>query len=314
MKVADYVWPVIGVSAAVFSGWLLFREIRTLSVEDLLDSFRAIDGLHWLLSGLSALVAYLALAAYDGLALRHLGRVLPWPYVAVTSFTTYALSHNIGASVFSGAMVRYRAYTARGLTGPEVGILVAFCSITFFIGIAVLTAAVLLLAPDIVARISPEADASVAIPAALLILALLGAYVLASLLHLRPLHLGPVRIVYPRPPIVALQFLVAPIEVIAAAAIIYFALPAEANPGFIVVLGIFVASFSAALLSHAPGGLGILELFFVLGLSEIPEADVLAALLIFRAFYLLIPFAISIGVVLIFERNQLKAVQAGRSG
>ncbi|HEX5932742.1 MAG TPA: UPF0104 family protein, partial [Pseudorhizobium sp.] len=73
------------------------------------------------------------------------------------------------------------------------------------------------------------------------------------------------------------------------------------------VLGIFLASFSAALISHAPGGLGVLELVFVMGLPDMDQADVIAALLVFRLFYLLIPFAIALAVIFVFERTQFRA-------
>ncbi len=39
-----------------------------------------------------------------------------------------------------------------------------------------------------------------------------------------------------------------------------------------------------------------------------PKTQVLAALLVFRLFYLLIPFFLSIFVVIVFERNRLKEV------
>src|SRR5690606_9638734 len=100
------------------------------------------------------------------------------------------------------------------------------------------------------------------------------------------------------------QLIIGPLELLAAAAIIYFALPEASNPGYWLVLGIFLASFSAALVSHAPGGLGILELMFLVALPDINQADVLAALFVFRLFYLLIPFALSIVVVVFFERLQ----------
>ena len=99
--------------------------------------------------------------------------------------------------------------------------------------------------------------------------------------------------------------MIAPLELIGAAGIIYFALPESGNPGFLIVLGIFVVSFSAALLSHAPGGLGVLELVFITGLSEMDPADVLAALLVFRLLYLIIPFVAALFMVLGFERTQL---------
>ncbi|MBJ7546391.1 UPF0104 family protein, partial [Pseudomonas sp. OA3] len=59
-------------------------------------------------------------------------------------------------------------------------------------------------------------------------------------------------------------------------------------------------------LSHAPGGLGVLEVTFLAALPEIPAADVLAALIVFRVFYLLLPFALSLLVVLGFEWTQWK--------
>ena len=90
-----------------------------------------------------------------------------------------------------------------------------------------------------------------------------------------------------------------------AAAIVYFALPEAGNPGFFIILGVFVAVFSAALISQAPGGLGIMELLFVKALPDIPKLDVLAAIVVFRLFYLLVPLAISAVIVILFERSQL---------
>lgn len=88
------------------------------------------------------------LALYDQLALRHLKRWIPFRFVLATSFTTYALSHNIGASVFSGAVVRYRAYTSKGLSVSDVALLIAFCSFTFALGVLIVSAVSLLVYPE----------------------------------------------------------------------------------------------------------------------------------------------------------------------
>jgi len=53
--------------------------------------------------------------------------------------------------------------------------------------------------------------------------------------------------------------------------------------------------------------LGWLELTFVAALPEVPTVDVLAALIVFRGFYLLLPFALAMIVVLIFEYGQWRA-------
>ena len=70
------------------------------------------------------------------------------------------------------------------------------------------------------------------------------------------------------------------------------------------------ASFSAARLSHAPGGLGVLELVFVTALPAVPRADVLAALLVFRLLYLIAPLCFGIIAVVIFERSRLAVTAA----
>ena len=101
--------------------------------------------------------------------------------------------------------------------------------------------------------------------------------------------------------------LAGPFELFGAAGIIYFALPAAANPGFAVVLGVFVASFSLALISHAPGGLGVLEIAFLKAMPDAPQANVVAALLVFRLLYLILPLIFALGVVLTFERRRWRA-------
>jgi uncharacterized membrane protein YbhN (UPF0104 family) len=98
--------------------------------------------------------------------------------------------------------------------------------------------------------------------------------------------------------------LVGPVELLGAAAIIYFVLPGAGNPGYFAVLGVFMVSFSIGLLSHAPGALGVFEVVFLTGLSDMDPVGVLAALLVFRLFYLIIPLLIGLGVVLYFEHSQ----------
>ena len=115
----EFVWPLIGFVAVIVSGYLLYRELRDISFVTVWASLAAIPPQRYLLAGLSTLVAYAALAWYDRIALLHLGvHHISWLFVSVCSFTTYALSHNIGASVFSGAMSGTRS--AGGATPTTV--------------------------------------------------------------------------------------------------------------------------------------------------------------------------------------------------
>ena len=75
------------------------------------------------------------------------------------------------------------------------------------------------------------------------------------------------------------------------------------------MLGVFLVSFSVAQISHAPGGLGVFEVVFLAGLSDMDPVGVLAALLVFRLFYLIIPLILGArrGAVL-----RTLAIQPGR--
>ncbi|GJD50447.1 hypothetical protein OPKNFCMD_3186 [Methylobacterium crusticola] len=316
-KIRDFIWPAIGLVAVVVSVYLLWHLLKGLSFADVEASLRAIPPHRYLLAIASTLVAYAALAWYDRIALLHLGvKGISWLFVSVCSFTTYALSHNIGASVFSGAVVRYRAYSSKGLSAPQIAVLVALCSFTFGLGTALLGGAVLVLKPDLLERLKDLLPPMLASPTTARIigaalLAFVALYVVGSILHFRPLTIRAFKIEYPRPRIMVRQLVAAPLELLGAAGIIYFALPEAGNPGFLVVLAVFLASFSVALVSHAPGGLGVFELVFITAMPDLPKTDVLAAVLIFRLFYLLLPFAMAIVVVLLFERGRLAAALRG---
>jgi uncharacterized membrane protein YbhN (UPF0104 family) len=263
-------------------------------------------------AGFSAIAAYLALAWYDRIALMHLDRLkgISWPYVAVCSFVTYALGHNLGASVLSGGLVRLRAYCAKGLKATEVAALVAMCSFTFLFGTLLLLGAVLLFEPELVlslANLIPRMVLPIWViqSAGVFLLLLCTLYVLGSWRTFKPFRLGTLDIVYPRLGIVGRQLIAAPMEIMAAAGIIYFVLPEASNPGYFVVLGAFVLSFSAALVSQAPGGLGVMEAVFLAIIDTVAPTNVIAALLIWRLLYLLLPLALSIPVILAFEHSKM---------
>ena len=302
----DLLWPALGLAAVGFAFWLLFRELRGLSAADIWQGLRAIPLTRYGLAAMATIGAYAALAWYDRIALLHLDRRISWLFISATSFTSYALSHNIGMSVISGAVVRYRAYSSKGLSLAEITVVVAFCSFTFVLGATLLGGLVLIADP----RVERHFDLPIWLGqvTGLGMLALVGLYIAGSLLRLPPLTLGNFRIVYPRLAITLRQIVAGPLELLGAAGIIYFALPDGVNPGFLLVLGVFLASFSVALLSHAPGGLGVLELVFLKALPDAPHAPLIAALVVFRLFYLILPLAVGIAFAVCFERRNLAAV------
>lgn len=333
-RLKKWFWPLLGLAAVIWSLDVLYNRLRLEAAADaaskvLLDKAGFFESLGiiasligsklsiipahaYLLAGCSTIVAYWALAWYDRIALIHLNREkgISWFYVTICSFTTYAISHNIGGSVFSGGMVRYRAYTAKGLSAAEVAVLVALCSFTFGFGTIMLMGLVFLFEPYIVTPLAPLANWMVMLVGA----GMLGfciLYSLGSWLKLKPLVIKGFKLEYPGLHVVWRQWLAAPMELLGAAGIIYFALPGEGNPGYFIVLGAFLLSFSAGLIVQVPGGIGVMEAVFLKVMPGMPAAEVFAALLVWRLFFLLIPLALSIPVVLLFEKAQLKAEKPG---
>ncbi|WP_254493445.1 YbhN family protein [Bartonella sp. B1099] len=306
MKIKQFIWPLIGILAMLISIRILYIKLSAISFTDVLERLSDLNAQHWLLACLCSLLAYAALAGYDRIALQHLGHKISWIFIAICSFTTYALSHNIGASVFSGAVVRYRAYKMKGLNGTEIAILVGFCSFTFVIGTILLLGIVLVLQPEIITLIHEGLPEWLGTTVGGILLSCIALYTFGSWLQLKPLRLGKkIQLSYPRLKIVIQQLLISPLELLGAAGIIYAVLPYNADIHFISVLGVFLASFTITLLSNAPaGGVGVLEALFITGMPHINPTDVIAALIVFRILYLIIPLIISLFVVAIFEAQQ----------
>lgn len=301
------IWPMVGIAAITVSFWLLAKELHGLSWDALWAGIKAIAVHNWLMIALCTLGCYLILAAYDTLALQHLKRKVNYSFVALCSLTTYALSHSLGASAFTGAVIRYRAYSSKGLSAAEVGILVTFCSLTFSLGVMILVGAVFLLTPALDSRFSDVLSPVMVRWVAWGLLALSVFYLIGSALRLPDLKIRTFKISYPCLPVALKQTLVAPVELLFAGGILYFALPPELNPGYPVILGVFVVAFTLALLSHAPGGLGVFELAVLTALPEFPPETVLAALLVFRLCYFIIPLVIGLATAAVFEHGQYRS-------
>lgn len=327
-RLKDFFWPMVGLVAVALSLKVLYAKLHAEAATDqaiaaLIENAGFFESLKlialqiagkikdnpmsdFVLAFAATLFAYWALAWYDRIALIHLRKEkgISWLYVTVCSFTTYAISHNIGASVFSGGMVRYRAYTAKGLSAADVAVLVALCSFTFAFGTILLGGLVLLYEPEILQPLAPVGIGTTRL-IGLAMVAFCVLYTIGSWLQFKPLVIRNFRLEYPGLHVVWRQWIAAPLELIGAAGIIYFAMPGANNPDFMLVLGAFLLSFSAGLLLQAPGGIGVMEFTFVKVMPGIPASDVLAALLVWRLLYLLLPLAISIPVVLGFERSKL---------
>ena len=88
-----------------------------------------------LLAALFVAAGYFTLTFYDLFALRTIGaNHIPYRIAALAGFTSYSIGHNVGASVFTGGAVRYRVYSAWGLTAIDVAKICFIAGLTFWLG------------------------------------------------------------------------------------------------------------------------------------------------------------------------------------
>jgi phosphatidylglycerol lysyltransferase len=79
-----------------------------------------------------AFLDYFILTGYDTLAIRYIGQKLKYTQIAFASFIGYAFGHN--ATVLGGSAARYRIYSSLGIGAFDIGRLVIFNTLTFWLG------------------------------------------------------------------------------------------------------------------------------------------------------------------------------------
>jgi len=103
----------VSLTIIVIAVVVLYRILRDIDIEELIDALEATDWRTLIAAGAFVAAGYITLTFYDLFALRTIGRTeIPYRVAALAGFTSYAVGHNVGASVFSGGAVRYRIYSA----------------------------------------------------------------------------------------------------------------------------------------------------------------------------------------------------------
>ena len=99
---------------------MLRRELSQFHLYDIVLAIRAIPATKVALAVLLTALNYAVLTFYDMLGFRYIGKTLSRARIAATSFIAYAFSNNLGFMALSGSAVRYRLYSAWGLSTFEI--------------------------------------------------------------------------------------------------------------------------------------------------------------------------------------------------
>jgi uncharacterized membrane protein YbhN (UPF0104 family) len=159
---------------------MLLREFGSLSAGDLAGGLSRIGWPSVAAMLLATLTAYLAVATYDGFALRYAGCPLGARRSALSSTSAYAISNVLGFAVITGNAVRFWLFERWGLGARHVAIAAIVSTVVCNIALAFLLGAALLLFPSFFSRVTGFGSAwsmAIGIPLALIAaaLALVGA-------------------------------------------------------------------------------------------------------------------------------------------
>jgi uncharacterized membrane protein YbhN (UPF0104 family) len=276
------------------AAWVLYRILRTIDVQELLDALRWTDWRDFWMAALFVAAGYLTLTFYDLFALRTIGRSeVPYWAAALGGFTSYSVGHNVGASVFTGGAVRYRIYSGWGLNAIEVAKLCFVAGLTFWLGNAAVLGLGILYAP-LAASAIDQLPAWLNRTAAVVDLMLLSFYVWWVWQRPRVVGRSGWSVTLPGGPLTLLQIGIGIIDLSFCALAMYMLMPEEPNISFVALAVIFVAATLLGFASHAPGGIGVFDAAMLVGLWQFDREDLLAGLLLFRLLYYVTPFAISL--------------------
>jgi phosphatidylglycerol lysyltransferase len=288
------IWStLLGVALFGLAVFVLHRLLGQYHWRDILERVHAIPNAKLLRAAFFTCAGYGCLTLYDALAVHFAGAKIPYPRVALISFMGYAIGHNVGLNSLSGGAVRYRAYTALGLSAKQIATIIAFGTLTFFLGAAVLLGFSLVSNAGMSSSVL-HVHPWLAITAGAVLLAGVAAYLWLVCTRHAPLKFRRVEIPVPKPRVAFAQIGISCLDMLCATSVLYSLLPREAAIGFVAFAGVYLLALAAGAVSNVPGGIGVFEFVLLLLMPAVPKDRLLGALVAYRAIYYFAPFAIAL--------------------
>jgi phosphatidylglycerol lysyltransferase len=285
--------PFFGVLLFALALWVLHHELRTYHSHDILRHLHELPARQVFLALSLTIISYLIMTGYDALALRYVRHPLSYGKTALASFIAYAFSNNMGFGMIAGGSVRYRLYSAWGLSTLEVTKVVAFCGLTLWLGFLTLGGVVFLIEPLRIPETLHLPFTSLHFAGGIF-LAVVGSYFLLGILRKRPLEIHHWEFNLPSTGLSLAQTALALVDWAIAGSVLYALFPVSfklSYPGF---LCIYLLAQVVGLASQVPGGLGVFETVMVLLLSPGVSASAsLGSLIAYRGIYYIFPLLIA---------------------
>jgi uncharacterized membrane protein YbhN (UPF0104 family) len=296
-------WKRLGIAASLliiaFAVTTLVRTLKGVDTGVILTALTEIRPGHIALAGLCVIGAFCTLTFYDFFALRTIGKKhVPYRIAALSSFASYTIGHNIGATVFTGGAIRFRIYSDYGLSAIDVAKICFLSGLTFWLGNTFVLGIGMAWHPW-------AASAMDQLPAAINRLIALGgiAAIVAYLVWLtvgdnrRELGQNGWKVVLPSARLTLVQILIGVVDLGFCAMAMYLLMPAQPDIDFVSLAVVFILATLLGFASHAPGSIGVFDAAMLVALPQFGREQLLATLVVFRILYFVIPFATAISIM-----------------
>ena len=296
-------WKRLGIAASlliiVFAVTTLVRTLKGVDTAIILTALTEIAPHRIGLAALCVVGAFCTLTFYDFFALRTIGKnQVPYRIAAMSSFTSYTIGHNIGATVFTGGAIRFRIYSDYGLTAIDVAKICFLSGLTFWLGNLFVLGFGMAWHPwaaSAMDLLPPAMNRLIAIGC----LAGIAAYFVWLLTGEQRRELGQNgwKVILPSAKLTLLQVLIGVVDLGFCALAMYLLMPMQPDIDFVSLAVVFILATLLGFASHAPGSIGVFDAAMLVALPEFGREQLLATLVVFRILYFLIPFCISISII-----------------
>jgi uncharacterized membrane protein YbhN (UPF0104 family) len=133
-RLVHRIGPLLGLLLFAGALWVLHNQLKAYRLHDIIHSLENLPKERLFAALALTFLNYLIMTGYDALALRYVHHPLPYRKFGLASFISYAFSNNMGFGMIAGGSVRYRLYSAWGLSTVEITKVVVFCSLTLWLG------------------------------------------------------------------------------------------------------------------------------------------------------------------------------------
>jgi glycosyltransferase 2 family protein len=296
-------WKRLGIAASLliiaFAITTLVRTLKGVDTGVLLIALTEKSPGQIALAALCVIGAFCTLTFYDFFALRTIGKThVPYRIAALSSFTSYTIGHNIGATVFTGGAIRFRIYSDYGLNAIDVAKICFISGLTFWLGNLFVLGLGMTLHPwaaSAMDLLPPAVNRLIAFGC----LAGIAIYFIWLVMGKNRRELGQHgwKVVLPSARLTLLQVLIGVVDLGFCALAIYLLMPAQPDISFISLAVVFILATLLGFASHAPGSIGVFDAAMLVALPEFGREQLLATLVVYRILYFLIPFGIAISIM-----------------